>query len=190
MATIGLRDLVYSMITMDDSGNESWGEVKKFAKAITADLDVERAEATLYADDGIDEEANEFAGGTLKLNIADIPTDVLADITGATTTEDGEVISYGEDTGGYCAVGFRARKADGKYRCMWLLKVKFGAPSESYETKKQSIEFKTPTVEGKIMQTTKEDKNNKHPWKRMKDLDVSKAKEYFKKVPFDEPEAA
>ena len=186
MATIGLRDLVYSMITTDADGNETWGEVKKLAKAVSADLSVENAEANLYADDGIAESANEFSGGTLNLETDDISTEVLADITGATITEDGEIISYGEDTGGYCAVGFRAKKADGTYRCMWLLKVKFGAPSESYETKKNSIDFKTPTIEGTIMQTTKADKNNKHPWKRMKDLDVGKAAEYFSKVPFDE----
>lgn len=187
MATIGLRDLFYAMIKFDKDGNETWDAVKKLAKAVKADLSVDVAEATLYADDGAAESANEFGGGTLSLETDDIKPDVLADLTGAHITEDGEVISYGEDTGGYCAVGFRAKKADGTYRCMWLLKVKFGAPSESYETKKQSIDFKTPTIEGTIMQTTKADKNEKHPWKRMKDLDVEKVADYFKTVPFDEP---
>lgn len=184
MATIGLKDLVYSKITFDDDENESYGEVKKFAGAITADLSVENAEAKLFADDSTKEVANEFAGGSISLGVDDIAPDVLADVTGATKNEDGEVISYGEDTGGYVALGFRARKSDGKYRCIWLMKVKFGAPSESYETKKDSIDFKTPTIEGDIMQTTKADKSGKHPWKHTKDCDEQAAAAYLKTVPF------
>ncbi len=182
MATIGLKDMVYSKITMDESGNESYGEVKKLAKAIKASLSVDIAEAVLYADDSAAESSMEFAGGTLSLEGDDLAPSVLADLTGATKSGD-EVISYGEDTGGYCAVGFRARKSDGTYRCIWLLKVKFGAPSEEYETKKDNIEFKTPTIEGTIMQTTKADSTGKHQWKRFKDCDESAAAAYLANVP-------
>lgn len=188
MATIGLRDLVYSKITFDEE-NENWGEVKKFAKAIKADLSVDNAEAKLFADDSTAEAANEFAGGKISLEVDDIKPDVLADVTGATKDGD-EVVSYGEDTGGYVALGFRAKKSDGTYRCVWLMKVKFGAPSESYETKKENIEFKTPTIEGTIMQTAKADKSGKHPWKRMKDCDEKAAAEYFKEVPSSQTPAA
>lgn len=183
MATIGLRDPVYAKISMDEDGNESYGTVNKIGKAITVSLSVDIAEAKLFADDGTAESANEFAGGTISLGVDDLAPSVLADLTGATSSGN-EVISYGEDTGGYCAVGFRARKTDGTYRCIWLLKVKFGAPSEEYETKKDSINFKTPTVEGTIMQTTKADSTGKHPWKRFKDCDEAAAAAYLKNVPF------
>lgn len=183
MATIGLRDLVYSKITLDpQTGYESYGEVKKLARAITASLSVDVAEATLYADDSAAETAMEFAGGTLSLGADDLAPDVQADLTGETKDGD-EVVSYGEDSGGYVAVGFRAKKSDGTYRCMWLLKVKFGAPSEEYETKKDSIDYKTPTIEGKIMQRTKPDSNGKHAWKRFKDCDETEAQAYLKSVP-------
>lgn len=183
MATIGLRDMVYSKITFDSTtGEESYGTVKKLASAINASLSVDVAEATLYADDGIKEQAMEFAGGTISLGVDDIAPDVQADLTGETKDGD-EVVSYGEDSGGYVAVGFRAKKADKSYRCIWLLKVKFGAPSEEYETKKDSIDFKTPTIEGKIMQRTKADSNGKHAWKRFKDCDEEAAQAYLKTVP-------
>lgn len=184
MATIGLRDMVYSKITIDKTtGEESYGSIKKLARAITASLSVDVAEATLYADDGVAEQAMEFAGGTISLGVDDLTPDVQADLTGETSSADGEVVSYGEDSGGYVAVGFRAKKADGTYRCIWLLKVKFGAPSEEYETKKDSIDFKTPTIEGKIMQRTKADNNGKHAWRRYKDCDEEAAQEYLKSIP-------
>ena len=61
---------------------------------------------------------------TSSRKVDDLTPDVQADLTGETKDGD-EVVSYGEDSGGYVAVGFRAKKSDGRYRCIWLLKVKF-----------------------------------------------------------------
>ncbi len=53
MATIGLDKLYYAKITEDENGNETYASPVQMAKAMTADLSVELAEATLYADDGL-----------------------------------------------------------------------------------------------------------------------------------------
>ena len=55
MATIGLDKLFYAEITEDSDGGETYGVPASLAKAISADLSVELAEATLYADDGASE---------------------------------------------------------------------------------------------------------------------------------------
>lgn len=55
MATIGLDRLYYAKITENDAGEETYGTPSQLAKAISADLSVELAEATLYADDGASE---------------------------------------------------------------------------------------------------------------------------------------
>ena len=60
MATIGLDMLHYAKITEDEQGNETYGAPQKLAKAMSADLSVELAEATLYADDGAAEIVKEF----------------------------------------------------------------------------------------------------------------------------------
>ena len=62
MATIGLDKLFYSKITEDSSGNETYGTPVSLAKAMTAELSVELAEATLYADDGAAEIAKRSRG--------------------------------------------------------------------------------------------------------------------------------
>ena len=49
MATIGLDKLFYSKITEDEDGNETYATPASLAKAMTAELSVELAEATLYA---------------------------------------------------------------------------------------------------------------------------------------------
>ena len=55
MATIGLDKLYYADITEDEDGDETYGTPKVLAKAISADLSIELAEAILYADDGASE---------------------------------------------------------------------------------------------------------------------------------------
>ena len=139
MATIGLDRLYYAKITEAANGEETYATPVQLAKAISADLSVELAEATLYADDGAAEIVKEFKSGTLSLGIDDI--------------------------GPAVAIGFRAKKANGKYKYYWLYRVKFGIPATNLATKGDSITFSTPTIEGTILRRNKLDGNGKHPWK-------------------------
>ena len=165
MATIGLDKLYYAKITEDENGDETYATPKLLAKAISADLSVELNEATLYADDGVAELVKEFKGGTLSLGIDDIGADVAADLTGATVDSNKVLVSGGEDAGFSVAVGFRAKRADGKYKYYWLYRVKFGIPATNLATKGDSITFSTPTIEGTVTRRNKPDGNGAHPWK-------------------------
>ena len=137
----------------------------QLAKAMNADLSVELAEATLYADDGAAEIVKEFKNGTLSLGVDDVGASVASDLTGATIDANGVVVSTSEDGGDPVAVGFRAKKSNGKYKYYWLYRVKFGIPATNLATKGDSITFSTPTIEGTILRRNKVDGNGKHPWK-------------------------
>lgn len=165
MATIGLDKLFYAKITEDDAGDETYGTPVQLAKAMNADLSVELAEATLYADDGASEIVKEFKNGTLLLGVDDIGASVASDLTGATIDANGVVVSASEDGGEPVAVGFRAKKSNGKYKYYWLYRVKFGIPATNLATKGDSITFSTPTIEGTILRRNKVDGKGKHPWK-------------------------
>lgn len=165
MATIGLDRLYYAKITENENGEEIYDMPVPLAKAITAELSVELAEATLYADDGAAEVVKEFQSGTLTLGVADIGVDAAEVLTGATLDDNKVLISTSEDGGAPVAIGFRAKKANGKYRYFWLYRVKFGIPATNLQTKGDSITFSTPTIEGTVMRRNKPDGQGKHPWK-------------------------
>lgn len=165
MATIGLDKLFYAKITEDETGDETYGTPVQLAKAMNTDLSVELAEATLYADDGASEIVKEFKNGTLSLGVDDIGASVASDLTGATIDANGVVVSASEDGGEPVAVGFRAKKSNGKYKYYWLYRVKFGIPATNLATKGDSITFSTPTIEGTILRRNKVDGKGKHPWK-------------------------
>ncbi|MGN0477731.1 MAG: major tail protein [Ruminococcus sp.] len=165
MATIGLDKLYYAPITEDENGEETYGTPVQLAKAISAELSVELAEATLYADDGASEVVKEFKSGTLSLGIDDIGPSVASDLSGVTIDKNNVIIASSEDTTSPVAIGFRAKKSNGKYKYFWLYRVKFGIPASSLATKGDSITFSTPTIEGTIMRRNKPDGKNNHPWK-------------------------
>lgn len=165
MATIGLDKLYYAKITEGENGDETYETPIPLAKAMTAELSLELAEATLYADDGAAEVVKEFQSGTLTLGVDDIGVSVAQDLTGATLDDNKVLVSASEDGGAPVAVGFRAKKANGKYRYFWLYRVKFGIPSTNLTTKGESIEFSTPSIEGTVTRRNKVDSQGRHPWK-------------------------
>jgi phi13 family phage major tail protein len=132
---------------------------------MTAELSVELAEATLYADDGAAEIVKEFQSGTLSLGVDDIGVIAAEDLTGAKIDDNKVLISASEDGGTPVAIGFRAKKANGKYRYFWLYRVKFGVPATNLATKGESITFSTPTIEGTVLRRNKLDGQGNHPWK-------------------------
>ena len=165
MATIGLDKLYYAKITEGTNGDETYGSPIALAKAIKADLSVELAEATLYADDSAAAVVKEFKSGKLSLGIDDIGVTAAQDLTGATIDDNHVLISASEDGGIPVAIGFRAKKANGKYRYFWLYRVIFGIPATNLATKGDSITFSTPTIEGTVIRRNKMDGQDKHPWK-------------------------
>ena len=165
MATIGLDKLYYATITENDKGEETYAAPKQLAKAISAELSVEVAEAILYADDGASEIVKEFKSGTLTLGIDDLGNETAAALTGATVDSNGVLISASEDGGSPVAIGFRAARSNGKYQYFWLYRVKFALPTATLNTKGDSITFSTPSIEGTILRRNKPDSAGKHPWK-------------------------
>lgn len=166
MATVGLDRLFYAPITESPTtGDESYSTPVMLAKAMSAELSVELAEATLFADDGASEVVKEFKNGKLSLGVDNIGREVAMALTGAKVDDNGVLISSSEDGGEPVAIGFRAKKSNGKYKYVWLYRVKFAVPSTSLATKGDSITFSTPTIEGTVMRRNKLDGQEKHPWK-------------------------
>lgn len=151
MATIGLRDLYRAPITVGEGGKEEYGTPVRMAKAISAELSVETAEATLYADDGACEVVKEFVKGELKLGVNDLRPEDLSALLGQTQDADDVVYASDTDEAPYFAIGFRARKTGGEYKYIWLYKVKFAVPEEKYNTKGDGIEFSTPEITGQFV---------------------------------------
>jgi len=157
MAQIGLEYLICAPLTETQSTVEYQnGMVMSYA--IKADISIEINEGTLYGDNRIIENVKEFKSGKVSLNGDHLSYEVLSLILGHTletlTPSGQKLTAKGDDDGAYVGIGFYATTLKDnvrKYRSIWLRKAKFGIPNESLETKGDSINFQTPTIEGTIL---------------------------------------
>lgn len=165
MAQIGLKNLYYALITEDANGNETYGSPVRLAKAISAEINVNTDDSTLWADDGADVVVKEFINGTITLGVSDLENGKAATLLGASIDANGVMLSGGEDTPPAVAIGFQSRSAKGGDRFFWLYRVVFAVPNQALNTKGETIEFSTPSIVGTISRRNKEESNGKHLWK-------------------------
>lgn len=121
-------------------------------KATNTSVTPEYAEGSLYADNQEAEYAKEFKGATVTVGTDTLPIIAKTVVFGHRTGEEGEEISNANDSGKYVGYGFISREMINgvkKYMACIVLKVQFNEGEESFETKGDSITFKTSSISGK-----------------------------------------
>lgn len=152
MANIGLTNIWYSPLTEAADGSPLYAGAKQLGKAVSCSTSITNNEAKLYGDDALAESDTSFSNGTITLGVTDDDDTVFAELLGHTITN-GAVIKTATDAAPYFGVGRIVTKmVNGayKYKVEFLYKVKFSEPSKDENTKGESIEFSTPSIEGII----------------------------------------
>ncbi|MCL6443927.1 MAG: phage tail protein [Alicyclobacillus sp.] len=148
-AVIGMDQIHYAVLTADDGTSITYDTIKTIPGAVSAKITTNVNSATNYGDDGPLETASVTTGITVDIQVADLPMEARADLLGNTlSTTDGTLTEKGTDLAPYVAFGFRSRKANGKYRYVWLVKGRFTPPEDDYQTKNDNITFQNPSISG------------------------------------------
>lgn len=154
MAKIGLNNLWYSKLTEATDGTPTYDGKKSFGKAVSASVSISNNSATLYADDVVAESDTSFQGGTITLGVDDDRDATFADVLGHDIDENGNIVRNVNDVAPYVALARIVNKMVANvrlYKVEILYKVKFSEPSQDDNTKGESVEFATPSIEGQIM---------------------------------------
>jgi len=177
---IGLDNLVYAKMIDDPvGGTASYEEPVKIPGAISANINPNSSQDTLFADNGPYETATTIGAISLELNVADLPIEIQADLLGH-TLEGGILKRRSSDIPPWVAVGFRALKSNGKYRYTWLNKGKFGASEQNNQTKADSINWNTPTITGSFAKRDSDDEWERHIDEDNIDYVASMGADWFK----------
>lgn len=190
---IGLRDLYAFKIESvnEKTGEPTYGQPFRIAKAIEAGLSKTVAEQSLYADDSLDEYVAETTGMTLTLNTNELEPEVSSQLLGLKVDELGGISNTPDALAPYFAVAFRSKLSTGGYEYRVLYRVRFKPTDENYKTKGESVEFQQPTLTGAC--TIREDLNLFDYALRDTTTEAAKVcKEWFKAVqkPKDSSKAA
>lgn len=154
MAHIGMK---YPVAAPWEEG-ETYGKGFVIGRAINFTGTPNRNDATLYADDAEAESDKTVRDFGTSLNVDDLALEVIGKLLGhpykKVEGEDGELETLdvgADDVAPYFGVGFyKRRKKNGveTFTAIWLRKVKHTEPTENAETKGESVNFQTPTIEG------------------------------------------
>lgn len=162
MAFIGMRHVVGALITSETAGAEptygTSGSGFLIGKAITGNLTINRNSNPLYADDAIAEDDNGITSMDLELGLDDLMEDIQdkMGLLKAVTAGSPSVTTYYDTSASAKAIGvgyIRVRRKNGvtKYQAIWIYKSIFSKNSENSQTKGESIEWNTPTVNGRCI---------------------------------------
>ncbi|WP_411336134.1 major tail protein [Ruminococcus gauvreauii] len=153
MAYIGLRRPIIGKLNIEKG---TYSTPFTFGKAIAIQVTPSYAEGSLYADDVQAEYDKIFSYADVVLNTSTIPIQAHADMFGHTTADSPNkfVTFNADDENGYVGVAWiTVEKVDGvrSFTANFLCKVKFSEPAEDYATKGESIEYKTPSINGRAL---------------------------------------
>lgn len=153
MAKIGIKGLTYAPYTSGGEGGAiSYGTgVKLDDYMIRADLTEERTDTPFYADDHKIDRENGMTGISLALELSNM-TDALEKallgyVDGAITGE----LNVTDEASPFVGVGFiRKERFKGAvtYKAYWIYKIQFSKDSDSTQTKGETVEFQTETLNG------------------------------------------
>ena len=155
-STVGLKNMVIAPLTEDTEETVSYGTLQAVAGAIEATITPESADPDVqYADDVEFDTLYPDPEISFSTSMADIPLTIQEMIFGNQIDDNGVLIRSANDKPGYFAVGFMSEKANGKYRYVWLYKVRAKPVTESYATKEgTTITRQTGEVEWTAIKRT------------------------------------
>ena len=155
-STVGLKNMVIAPLTEDTEETVSYGTLQAVAGAIEATITPESADPDVqYADDVEFDTLYPDPEISFSTSMADIPLTIQEMIFGNQIDDNGVLIRSANDKPGYFAVGFMSEKANGKYRYVWLFKVRAKPVTESYATKEgTTITRQTGEVEWTAIKRT------------------------------------
>lgn len=148
-STIGLKNVVIAPLTVDTESTLTYGSLQLMAGAIEATVTPDNADPEIQFADDIEFDTI-YADPELsfKLKMADIPLQIQEILFANTVDDNGVLIRTAQDKPPYFAVGFKSEKSNGKYRFVWLYKVRAKPMTETFATKEgKTVNRQTPEVE-------------------------------------------
>lgn len=152
MAIIGLRHPVAAPITAENTGAEpTYGTGFVIGHGIQADVTYNTRDNPLYGDDVTIENDKGITDADVNLEVDDLEDAVRQGLLGeeGNTSQEYMLKDKNPPYVGFGYLRVKMKNNVKKYEAFWLYKAQFSIASDSATTKRQNIEWGTPTLNGK-----------------------------------------
>lgn len=130
----GVEGLVYAEVIADDDKNYTTGTVKPLAGVAEIGRTTETSSEPHYYDNVPAVVVSSTGSDEVTCTVSAIPLDVLAEITGQQYDSNLGVLIEGERETKYFALGYKAKKTNGKEVYVWRYKGQFSIPDSTHAT--------------------------------------------------------
>lgn len=151
---IGVKDLTWAKFSSGGEGSACayTSGTAETDLMVRVDQSEERDEQSFYADDKRIDHSNGIRAANLSLELAKLPTAMLTDLLGETSSGTTAVeYAVTEADAPFVGIGFVTKhkyKGTISYEAFWYYKMQFSRGNRSFNTKGESLQFQTESLDG------------------------------------------
>lgn len=152
----GLKDIYVAEVTKNDGETYTTGTPVKLARALSAKVTDKFTQEKVYSDDSIEEIVEQYEGTEIDFSINTLAPQDYALIY-ENLYKNGFLLKASADGAKEIAIGWRAKKRNGKYEFTWYYCGKLERPDMNYETQEDKVKTQTAGLKGTFYARSKED---------------------------------
>lgn len=142
---INVKNLVYAVLTKDDTQSVEYGPIKPFAKIMQIQITPGLATGTLMGEGVKQEVISKLTGLTVNIDINKLPIDVRTEILGI-KYEDGIATERASDEAKEIALGYVVEQTGETSEYIWLLKGRPQPYGNTVQQATENINFSTDSM--------------------------------------------
>lgn len=152
----GLKDIYVAEVTVNNGTTYTTGTPQKLARALSAKVTDKFTQEKVYSDDNVEEIVEQYEGTEIDFSVNTLAPQDYAMLF-ENLFKNGFLLKAAGDGSKEIAIGWRAKKRNGKYEFTWYYCGKLERPDMNYETQEDKVKTQTAGLKGNFYSRTKED---------------------------------
>lgn len=152
----GLKDIYVAEVTANNGTTYTTGTPVKLARALSAKVSDKFTMEKVYSDDNVEDIVEQYEGTDIDFSVNTLAPQDYAKLY-ENLYKNGFLLKAAGDGAKEIAIGWRAKKRNGKYEFTWYYCGKLERPEMNYETQEDKIKTQTSSLKGTFYARQKED---------------------------------
>lgn len=152
----GLKDIYVAVVEKNDNDIYLAGTPVKLAKALNAKVSDKFTQEKIYSDDSVEDIVEQYEGTDIDFEVNTLAPQDYSNLY-ENLYKHGYLLKAANDAAKEIAIGWRAKKRNGKYEFTWYFCGKLERPEMNYETQEEKMKTQTAGLKGMFYARQKED---------------------------------
>lgn len=152
----GLKDIHIAEVTTNNGTTYTTGTPVKLARALSAKVSDKFTQEKVYSDDVVEEIVDQYEGTDIDFSVNTLAPQDYAMLF-ENLYKNGFLLKASGDGAKEIAIGWRAKRRNGKYEFSWYYCGKLERPEMNYETQEDKVKTQTYGLKGTFYARQKED---------------------------------